>query len=210
MFFKKNKNREVIFFRHGETDWNKAGLVQGRTDIYLNPTGIMQADQLGRVLKDEKIDFVISSPLRRAKTTAKIVLDVIGKPHNLQCATDLVERDFGVVEGRKFDEILVEYKSVFDIMDDHDHPECLHISFPDGESKYDVLERVMNYACNFMDENKEYNKIAVSCHGGILRYINLFINQKIAGYGNCDYIKVDLTSLHEHNEKLKQLSKESA
>ncbi|HAG53293.1 MAG TPA: alpha-ribazole phosphatase [Alphaproteobacteria bacterium] len=200
MFF--NKKREVIFFRHGETNWNKAGLVQGRTDIYLNPEGILQADRLGRKLKGEDVDFVISSPLRRAKTTAKIVLDVLDKPHNLKCSSALVERDFGVVEGRKFDEILVEYKEIFDIMDDDTHPECLHATFPNGESKYEVLTRVMNYACNFMNSNAQYKKVAVSCHGGILRYINLFINKQIAGYGNCDYIKVNLKDLEAYNKKL--------
>lgn len=205
MFFKKK--REVIFFRHGETDWNKADLIQGRTDIYLNPNGIMQADKLGRVLEKENIDFVISSPLKRAKTTAKIVLDVINKPHNLKCSPELVERDFGVIEGRKIDEMLKEYKDIFDIMDDTEHPECLHVRFPDGESKHEVLTRVMDYACNFMKSNSQYNKIAVSCHGGILRYINLFINKKIVGYGNCDYIKVRLDDLNKYNEKLVKLKK---
>jgi len=203
MFFRKK--REVIFFRHGETNWNKAGLVQGRTDIYLNPEGILQADRLGRKLKNEDVDFVISSPLRRAKTTAKIVLDVLNKPHNLKCAPDLVERDFGVVEGRKFDEILVEFKDIFDVMDDDSHPDCLHAKFPDSESKHDVLTRVMNYTCNFMNSNAQYKKVAVSCHGGILRYINLFINKEIAGYGNCDYIKVNLKDLETYNKKLVDL-----
>lgn len=205
MFFKKEPKREVIFFRHGETDWNKAGLVQGRTDIYLNVNGIEQADNLGNVLVKENLDFVLSSPLRRAKTTAKIVLDVINKPHNLKCSPELVERDFGVVEGRKFTEILEEFKDVFDIMDDDEHPECLHITFPDSESKFQVLDRVMNYTCNFMNSNTQYNKIAVSCHGGVLRYINLFINKKITDYGNCDYIKVDLNQLEEHLLRLKTM-----
>lgn len=209
MFFNKNKKREIIFFRHGETDWNKAGLVQGRTDIYLNPNGIMQADNLGRALKSEEIDFIISSPLKRAKTTAKIVLDVLNKPHNLECSEHLVERNFGVVEGRKFDDILIEYKNTFDIMDDGDHPDCLHVSFPDGESKHDVLTRVMDYACDFMHNNSDYKKVGVSCHGGILRYINLFINNEITAYGNCDYIKVDFDSLNKYNKKLKTLVREN-
>ena len=209
MFFRKRPKREIIFFRHGETDWNKAGLVQGRTDIYLNPNGIMQADNLGQVLIKENVDFVVSSPLKRAKTTAKIVLDIIKKPHNLQCSPDLVERDFGVVEGRKFQEILVEYKDIFDIMDNDAHPECMHAKFPNSESKYEVLSRVMNYTCNFMDSNAQYNKLAVSCHGGILRYINLFINKKITDYGNCDYIKVDLDSLKLHKDKLETIHKKT-
>lgn len=204
MFFKKNK-KELVFFRHGETDWNRYNLVQGRTDIYLNPNGIIQADNLGRKLAKEDFDFVISSPLRRAKTTGKMVADSLGISRNFQCFDGLIERDFGIVEGRRFDEILKEYADIFAIMDDHSHPECLHVRFPNGESKHEVLTRVIDCACNFMEDNANYNKVAVSCHGGILRYLNLFIHKKVTEFGNCDYVRISLKDLQKYKNKLSQI-----
>jgi hypothetical protein len=60
-----------------------------------------------------------------------------------------------------------------------------------------------------MNSNSQYKKIAVSCHGGILRYINLFVNKEIVGYGNCDYIKIKLHDLEKYNKKLESLKKEA-
>lgn len=204
MLFKNliKPKKEVIFFRHGETDWNKDQLIQGRTDIYLNIKGIMQADRLGHILLKEKIEHILCSPLKRAKTTGKIVADILGVHHNFDTHPDLVERDFGIIEGRKIPEVLVEYKEIFDLMDDVDNPESLHATFPKAETKHDVLSRVLNCTCNFMNSNAKYNKIAVSCHGGILRYINLLVNGKISGTGNCDYIKIKLKDLEKLNNHI--------
>lgn len=201
--FKRNK-KEIIFFRHGETDWNAAELIQGRTDIYLNPKGIMQAEELGFNLMKENIEHIISSPMKRAKTTGKIIADVLKIPHNFETHSALVERDFGVLEGRKISEVLVEYKETFDLMDDVKNPQSLYATFPDAENKHQVLTRVLDCACNFMNSNSQYNKVAVSCHGGILRYINLLVNKKVTGYGNCDYIKIRLKDLEKYNNKLKE------
>lgn len=204
----KNRKKEIIFFRHGETDWNKAGVIQGRTDIYLNINGIVQADKLADSLIEENIDFIISSPMKRAKTTGKIVADTLKLHHSFETHSALVERDFGVIEGRKIHEVLEEYKDIFDLMDDVDNPDSLHATFPDAETKHDVLTRVLDCACNFMDSNPQYKKLAVSCHGGILRYINLLVNKEIVGYGNCDYIKVKLKDLEKHNKNLLELKRE--
>ena len=53
--------------RHGQTDWNAKGRIQGKTDIELNEIGIEQARQLKALIKDYNIDLIISSPLKRAR-----------------------------------------------------------------------------------------------------------------------------------------------
>lgn len=206
MLFKRlsNNKKEVIFFRHGETDWNAAKLIQGRTDINLNDKGIEQAGMLANCLLKENIEHIISSPMQRAKKTGEIVADILNIPHNFETHSALVERDFGVLEGRKINEVLVEYKDIFDLMDDIHNPASLHATFPKAETKHDVLTRVLDCTCNFMNSNTQYKRVAVSCHGGILRYINLLVNKKIEDYGNCAYIKVKLSDLEKHNKKLRE------
>lgn len=86
--------------RHGETDWNAGGILQGQTDIPLNANGLKQAAALAERLKgEEKIwDAVISSDLSRARTTAEIIAKRLDIP---MLAPDirLRERYFGEVEG---------------------------------------------------------------------------------------------------------------
>ncbi|MEK4486322.1 histidine phosphatase family protein [Psychrobacillus sp. FSL H8-0484] len=62
----------IYVIRHGETDLNKEGRLQGRLGLPLNPYGIKQAERLSDKLRDIKFDFVFSSPQERAIQTAEI------------------------------------------------------------------------------------------------------------------------------------------
>ena len=66
---KEKERKEMLLYivRHGETDWNKAGKVQGRTDIPLNERGRYLAEATAEGMKDVRIDFCYTSPLIRAK-----------------------------------------------------------------------------------------------------------------------------------------------
>ncbi|MCU0154819.1 histidine phosphatase family protein [Bacillus safensis] len=92
----------ICLVRHGETDWNAAKRIQGRTDIPLNDTGKWQAEQTGLYLKDVHWDVVISSPLTRAKETAHLILNHVHAP--LVIMDDFIERDYGDAEGMSFEE----------------------------------------------------------------------------------------------------------
>ena len=86
--------RHFYFFRHGQTNENKAGATYGnRVNAYLTPDGIAQAEKLGQYLSDKNIEIVYSSPLRRAIETAKIA---INNP-DTEIITDdrLIETTFG-------------------------------------------------------------------------------------------------------------------
>ena len=61
--------------RHGETTWNKEHRVQGITDMPLTEKGIEDTKELIPLIKKLNIDIVISSPLKRAKDTAKILVE---------------------------------------------------------------------------------------------------------------------------------------
>ncbi|MEZ0490880.1 histidine phosphatase family protein [Kineococcus sp. TBRC 1896] len=106
------RSPRTALVRHGETDWNRDGRLQGRTDVPLNDTGRDQAralaDQLAAPLGDVPWAAITSSPLSRARETAQIIADRLGlellAPHE-----DLVERCFGEAEGATVDELAVRY-----------------------------------------------------------------------------------------------------
>ena len=64
---------KIFIVRHGETEWNRTNRFQGISDIPLNKKGKAQAEALAHALKDEAIDVVYSSPLIRAKETARAI-----------------------------------------------------------------------------------------------------------------------------------------
>lgn len=88
---------EILLTRHGQTEWNLLKKVQGKADIELNEQGIQQAEMTRDFLKDEKIDLILCSPLKRAIQTAEI----INQNRDIKMIIDerISERDFGEFEG---------------------------------------------------------------------------------------------------------------
>lgn len=89
--------RPFYYLRHGETDWNRQGRMQGSADIPLNDTGISQAERARDLLRDCGIDRIVCSPLQRARRTAEIVNQDLQLP--ITFIDDLREAGFGVNEG---------------------------------------------------------------------------------------------------------------
>jgi broad specificity phosphatase PhoE len=85
------------FMRHGETDWNRDGLIQGSADIPLNAAGRAQAEAACGKLAGRGITAVWSSPLQRARATAEIVAASLGL--SVVVEPGLREASFGVHEG---------------------------------------------------------------------------------------------------------------
>jgi len=88
----------ICIVRHGETDWNKLGKLQGREDIPLNETGVRQAERCGLALRKGKWGAVFSSPLSRARQTADIIAGITGIGEVYE-DDDLIERDYGKASG---------------------------------------------------------------------------------------------------------------
>ncbi|WP_158735843.1 histidine phosphatase family protein [Alteribacillus sp. YIM 98480] len=84
----------ICLVRHGETNWNRLGIMQGQKDISLNEKGIKQACLCGDFLKREHWDIIVSSPLKRAKKTAEIIGAYIGMDKVLEM-DEFKERFYG-------------------------------------------------------------------------------------------------------------------
>lgn len=91
----------LTLVRHGETDWNAGGRIQGSTDIPLNATGRAQAREVGEILAAEyagRAAFVVSSDLSRAAETADVIAAALGTSVARRLL-GLQERSYGDAEG---------------------------------------------------------------------------------------------------------------
>ena len=159
------RDQRILFvFRHGETDWNREGRLQGHTDTPLNATGLAQAEALALRLRTHRLDAILSSDLARALTTARIVAETLGVP----LATDLGlrETNVGAAEGMiwsdakaRFGEELTERW-----YSDND------VAFPGGETGLATLTRGLAALRRFAVAHP-YRRIGVSTHGAMVRQL---------------------------------------
>ena len=88
---------KLLLMRHGETDWNTVGRLQGQTDVPLNDSGRKMAISCAEGMKDVHIDACISSPLCRAAETAELIIK--GRDIPISFDDRLKEASFGCWEG---------------------------------------------------------------------------------------------------------------
>ncbi len=143
----------LAFIRHGQTDWNREGRLQGSSDIPLNDTGREQALAAVPMLAEWNWDAIVSSPLGRARETAQIVADGLGLPLG-PAYTELVERDYGPLEGMSDTEVMARWPDR---------------RYPGAEPLDDVVERCLN---GLMHIDRDYpdQNVVVVCHGTIMKY----------------------------------------
>jgi probable phosphoglycerate mutase len=98
----------IIFVRHGETDWNRQGLIQGSIDTSLNDSGHDQSKAVAALLARSRFEWgdfqIIASPQIRAMQTAQYILNALSR--SLDGVEPRVrELGFGVWEGKPFWEL---------------------------------------------------------------------------------------------------------
>jgi broad specificity phosphatase PhoE len=128
-----DRSLPIIFVRHGETDWNRQGLIQGSVDTELNERGHAQSKAVAELLsfrKSEWRDFqIITSPQRRAFQTAEYILAALEKTLG-GLETRVRELGFGIWEGKPFWEL--KASPVYPA-----HPEERFFWQPEGGESYD-------------------------------------------------------------------------
>lgn len=83
----------IYLVRHGETDYNRFGIIQGQLDTNLSELGVEQAKQVGNHLKNVKFDYVFSSDLNRASNTAQEIINANCQFSTLIFKTDKLLRE---------------------------------------------------------------------------------------------------------------------
>ncbi len=147
---------KIFLCRHGRTDHNKNGIVQGYLEVELNEEGEEQARKLARRLSDLDIDSFYTSPLVRTVETATIVSQKIDADH--ETLEDLREVDQGIYEGEDSQEMFEEMRAAE--VDDHRWtPE-------DGESMEDLRERSLSVLETMEQRHQDENVLLIG-HGGI-------------------------------------------
>ena len=167
---RNNFRMKIYVTRHGQTDYNKKRMMQGRSDIPLNEVGIAQATARRKMLGDIKFDAVYSSPLIRAVKTAQI----IGNVSEEEIIKDerIIEANFGKYE-------LMNYYGT-------GIPMMLYWSFPElfkAPKGVETIQEMIDRTSSFLKEleQKDYENVLVACHGGIIRPIRGYLENKKSG-----------------------------
>ncbi|MDQ7976531.1 histidine phosphatase family protein [Paraburkholderia sp. SARCC-3016] len=165
---------QILFIRHGETDWNRIKRIQGHIDIPLAASGIAQAQRLAvRFAREAKqgarLDAIYSSDLQRAQQTAQPFADVLGM--SLILNEGLRERSFGAFQGHDSDEIAERFPDEFAQWQTRDPG----FAPPEGESERVFYHRVL-HALEPIVAAHPNGRIACVAHGGVLDCVYRFAN----------------------------------
>jgi broad specificity phosphatase PhoE len=166
----------VILVRHGETQWNLENRIVGHTEIGLNSTGRRQVGLLARVLGEEKVDAIYSSPLTRAIETA----NEIAQMHGLDVRTEggLKEVDAGELNGITIDEVLQRYGGFWD--------EWVkgidYLRMPGGETMKELQDRAWSVVSMVVRDHPDGAVILVSHTLTILSILTKALGMPLADF----------------------------
>jgi len=180
---------DLYVFRHGQTDWNKEKRFQGHTDIHLNSEGLLQAQVLTKKMAELRPELILTSDLTRAIETANIA-NQESQVSILKFA-ELREIRIGDPEGLSLDEIKKKYSEQswnqwISFSEEYDD-----FRFPNGESKKEMMLRLLDLIEGFLSENRHIRKVAISTHGGCIYRMMSMCEEKIK-----DNVYVANCSLH--------------
>lgn len=163
------RSADVCVARHGETDWNIAGILQGWSDVPINDVGRQQARAFAAACAEAGFAAIWSSPLSRALETAEIVADVLGLPAP-SCHEGLKERHFGAIQGVPKAE-LAELNPVLLQQILKRNPAAF---FEEGEAMDDFASRVLD-AIGDIGECHAGESVLVITHGWVMDVITRHI-----------------------------------
>ena len=221
----------LVMIRHGESEWNKANLFTGWTDVELSENGWNEAHQGGRLLKEEGLSFDIcyTSYLKRAIHTASAVLGELDEEW-IPVVKDwrLNERHYGALQGLNKAETAAKYgaeqvriwRRSFDIQPpaldpaDERNPALQKMYrnvekslLPLTESLKDTIARVVPYYENVIKKDIEAGRnVLIAAHGNSLRALVKYID----GISDDDIIGINIPTgvplVYELDDDLKAIS----
>ncbi|GAB2224015.1 hypothetical protein Drorol1_Dr00004761 [Drosera rotundifolia] len=156
---------EIILVRHGETDWNALGKLQGQLDVDLNEVGRQQAVAVAERLSTEPhVSAVYSSDLKRAYETAEIIAAKCGALKVIRDPT-LRERHLGYLQGHVYSELNrlkpEAYRAFISAKSDQE--------IPGGGESIDQLYQRCTSSLQRIAEKHRGERVIVVSHGGVIR-----------------------------------------
>lgn len=159
---------KIYIMRHGETYWNKQGLIQGSSDIELTPYGISLAEQTRDGFADRgiKFDKIFTSPYKRAQKTAQ----TISEKQNCAVITDsrIREMCFGIYEGQNIKSLCdtdPNVKYCFSVPSKYKAPEG-------GESFEELFARMEDFfEKEIVPLEKSCENVLIVCHGAFIHSV---------------------------------------
>lgn len=153
----------VYLIRHCQSMGNIEHKFQGQYDADISSAGEKQLELLGLRFRNEPIDVIYTSPLKRARMTAQAIakyhndIDVIDEP-------GFIEMNVGELENRSLKELALNYPETAEKWDRY--PDLCE--FPGGETMAEVYERVNRALDRVIAENPG-RTVVITTHGGVLR-----------------------------------------
>lgn len=148
---------QIAIIRHGTTAWNKAGKLQGHSDIPLDEEGVQQALKLGQRLSGENWDLIYSSHLLRARQTAAIIAQESGIDSVIEDKR-LGEAGGGLIEGTTEEERIRKWGESWKLLD------------LGMESNAAVVARGVAFIQDLLTEHSG-KKILLVSHGSFIRQL---------------------------------------
>jgi len=147
--------------RHGETQWNRAGIQQGHMDSPLTDRGVQQARSLAEGLADRRIEAIYASDLGRAVQTAEIIAARLGLP--VEPDDRLRERHLGAMQGLTYAQFRERQPNVAAAYE-NGGPDY---QLPGGESARQRFERHVSCVADLAGRHTGQRVLIVG-HGGVL------------------------------------------
>lgn len=166
-----NGPAHICVARHGETDWNTAGILQGWSDVPINDHGRLQAHEMAAGFAASGFSCVYSSPLQRARETAEIICRAL-RLRPPFCHEGLKERNFGSVQGVPKSELGVRNPALLQQILKR-NPAC---AFEQGESMDHFADRVLA-ALSSIGEGHSGERVLVITHGWVMDVITRHIRK---------------------------------
>jgi len=186
---KVNMKKTLYIFRHGQSEWNKLKKIQGSVDSPLTSLGVQQAKRIPAHLKDKNIGIIYSSHLKRAWKTGEVVAKELGI--EIIENKDLREICGGAIEGKTIKEASEKFKEKYDVEWMSSDPEYDDMKFPNGESKRESRQRMVNTISKLSMESI-HNIIGFASHSFTIRQLIIACgNENFRYLNNCEIVHLE-------------------
>ena len=208
---KDEKLCTLYLVRHGETEWNKKGIVMGQSDSPLTEAGVEQAKTTAQELKDIHFDVIFSSDLHRAQRTAEIIK--LERQLAVQTSKALRERTYGSWEGKMGKDYRKNFQHLFDKVKTLSEKEAKSFKFTDDiESDEEVIGRFITQLREIAVAYPSKTVLVVT-HGGCIRTFLMhtgFVKWgelPVGSFSNAGYAKIQSDGVDFFIKEVKGIKK---